>query len=118
MRFLLWRFRLPGILKGWADRDFVMGRICGGERFYEKGVFKGKRALLSVTTGGPKAVYQKGGWNGDIHAILQPIQQERPNWVTGCSGLRSAMNWNGRWSCAERAGGGRYDQSRACGETT
>ena len=37
--------------------------------------FKGKRALLSVTTGGPEAVYQKGGWNGDIHAILRPIQR-------------------------------------------
>jgi len=38
-------------------------------------VFKGKRALLSLTTGGPQAVYQKGGWNGDIHAILRPIQR-------------------------------------------
>jgi NAD(P)H dehydrogenase (quinone) len=35
----------------------------------------GKRALLSLTTGGPEAVYQKGGWNGDIHAILRPIQR-------------------------------------------
>ena len=52
-----------------------MGRIYGGERFYENGVFNGKRALLSVTTGGPEAVYQKGGWNGDIHAILRPIQR-------------------------------------------
>ena len=45
------------------------------ERFYENGVFKDKRALLSVTTGGPEAVYQQGGWNGDIHAILRPIQR-------------------------------------------
>ena len=30
---------------------------------------------MSVTTGGPEAVYQKGGWNGDIHAILRPIQR-------------------------------------------
>jgi len=64
-QFPLWWFGLPGILKGWADRVFAMGRTYGGERFYENGVFKGKRALLSVTTGGPEAVYQKGGWNGD-----------------------------------------------------
>ena len=38
-------------------------------------MFKGKRALLSLTTGGPGPVYQKGGWNGDIHAILRPIQR-------------------------------------------
>jgi NAD(P)H dehydrogenase (quinone) len=74
-QFPLWWFGLPGILKGWADRAFAMGRTYGGERFYENGVFKGKRALLSVTTGGPEAVYQKGGWNGDIHAILRPIQR-------------------------------------------
>ena len=74
-QFPLWWFGLPGILKGWADRVFAMGRTYGGERFYENGVFNGKRALLSVTTGGPEAVYQKGGWNGDIHAILRPIQR-------------------------------------------
>jgi len=74
-QFPLWWFGLPGILKGWVDRVFAMGRTYGGERFYESGVFKGKRALLSVTTGGPEAVYQKGGWNGDIHAILRPIQR-------------------------------------------
>ena len=74
-QFPLWWFGLPGILKGWADRVFAMGRTYGVERFYENGVFKGKRALLSVTTGGPETVYQKGGWNGDIHAILRPIQR-------------------------------------------
>ena len=74
-QFPLWWFGLPGILKGWADRVFAMGRTYGGERFYENGVFKGKRALLSLTTGGPGPVYQKGGWNGDIHAILRPIQR-------------------------------------------
>ena len=74
-QFPLWWFGLPGILKGWADRVFAMGRTYGGERFYENGVFKGKRALLSVTTGGPEAVYQKGGWNGGIQAILRPIQR-------------------------------------------
>ena len=59
-QFPLWWFGLPGILKGWADRVFAMGRTYGGERLYENGVFKGKRALLSLTTGGPEAVYQKG----------------------------------------------------------
>jgi NAD(P)H dehydrogenase (quinone) len=74
-QFPLWWFGLPGILKGWVDRVFVMGRTYGGERFYENGVFKGKRALLSLTTGGPEPAYRKGGWNGDINAILRPIQR-------------------------------------------
>ena len=74
-QFPLWWFGLPGILKGWVDRVFAMGRTYGGERFYENGAFKGKRALLSVTTGGPDSAYAKDGWNGDIHAILRPIQR-------------------------------------------
>ena len=74
-QFPLWWFGLPAILKGWVDRVFAMGRTYGGEHFYENGVFKGKRALLSVTTGGPEPVYAKGGWNGDIQAILRPIQR-------------------------------------------
>lgn len=74
-QFPLWWFGLPAILKGWADRVFAMGRTYGGERFYDNGVFKGKRALLSLTTGGPGVVYEKGGWNGDINAILRPIQR-------------------------------------------
>lgn len=74
-QFPLWWFGMPGILKGWVDRVFAMGRTYGGERFYENGAFKGKRALLSVTTGGPDSAYAKGGWNGDIHSILRPIQR-------------------------------------------
>jgi NAD(P)H dehydrogenase (quinone) len=74
-QFPLWWFGLPGILKGWVDRIFAMDRTYGGEHFYENGVFKGKRAMLSITTGGPGPVYEKGGWNGDIQAILRPIQR-------------------------------------------
>jgi NAD(P)H dehydrogenase (quinone) len=52
-----------------------MGRTYGGDRIYANGVFKGKRALLSLTTGGPAPAYLKSGFNGDIHAILRPIQR-------------------------------------------
>ncbi len=74
-QFPLWWFGLPAILKGWVDRVFAMGRTYGGDRLYENGVFKGKRALLSVTTGGPKEAYLPGGFNGDIEAILRPIHR-------------------------------------------
>jgi NAD(P)H dehydrogenase (quinone) len=52
-----------------------MGRVYGGDRIYQGGVFQGKRALLSVTTGGPREAYAPDGFNGDIHAILRPIQR-------------------------------------------
>jgi NAD(P)H dehydrogenase (quinone) len=74
-QFPLWWFGLPAILRGWVDRVFVMGRIYGGGRFYQSGVFRGKRALLSLTTGGSEEAYRKGAFNGDIAGILRPIHR-------------------------------------------
>jgi NAD(P)H dehydrogenase (quinone) len=74
-QFPLWWFGLPAVLKGWVDRTFAMGRTYGGGRIYETGVFKGKRALLSLTTGGPAEAYTKDGFNGDILGILKPIHR-------------------------------------------
>jgi NAD(P)H dehydrogenase (quinone) len=74
-QFPLWWFGLPAILKGWADRVLAMGRAYGNGRMYDTGVFQGKRALLSLTTGGGNEHYEKGGFNGDIHGILRPVQR-------------------------------------------
>jgi len=35
-QFPLWWFGLPGILKGWAERVFAMGRTCGDERVLQE----------------------------------------------------------------------------------
>lgn len=72
-QFPLWWFSVPAILKGWVDRVFAMGRIYGGGKWYDNGAFKGKRALLSLTTGGPESIYSEAGLNGNIHDILFPI---------------------------------------------
>ncbi|MEM9778019.1 MAG: NAD(P)H-dependent oxidoreductase [Chloroflexota bacterium] len=74
-QFPLWWFGVPAVLKGWVDRVFVMGRVYGGGKIYYNGVFKGKKAMLSLTTGGPAPVYAKGGFNGDIKGILRPIHR-------------------------------------------
>ena len=74
-QFPLWWFGLPAILKGWVDRVFAMGRAYGGGRVYGTGVFHGKRALLSLTTGGPEGGYVPGGFNGDLHGVLRPIHR-------------------------------------------
>ncbi len=73
LQFPLWWFGLPAILKGWADRVLVMGRIYGGGKWYDHGAFAGKRAMVSVTTGGPASMYKPDGLNGDIQQILFPI---------------------------------------------
>jgi NAD(P)H dehydrogenase (quinone) len=74
-QFPLWWFSVPGILKGWVDRVFAMGRFYGQGRIYEQGMFSGKKALLSLTTGGPEEDYLNEGLQGDIHNILKPIHR-------------------------------------------
>lgn len=74
-QFPLWWFGLPAVLKGWVDRVFAMGRVYGYGHIYETGVFRGKQALLSLTTGGPEEAYHKCAFNGDINGILRPIHR-------------------------------------------
>jgi NAD(P)H dehydrogenase (quinone) len=72
-QFPLWWFSLPAILKGWVDRVFAAGLTYGGGRWYSNGVFKGKRAMLSLTTGGGAGSYSPRGVSGDINMLLYPI---------------------------------------------
>lgn len=72
--FPLWWFSLPAILKGWVDRVFAMGFAYGAGQRHETGVFRGKRAMLAFTTGGPPSSYAADGANGDIHTLLRHVQ--------------------------------------------
>jgi len=73
-QFPLWWFSLSAILKGWVDRVFAMGFSYDIGQSYENGIFRGKRAMLSFTTGGPPAAYGAHGKNGDLHEILRHVQ--------------------------------------------
>lgn len=74
LQFPLWWFGLPAILKGWVDRVFASGgRIYGGGKWYDCGVFAGKRAMCAVTIGGLPPIYSEHGLNGPIASILFPI---------------------------------------------
>ncbi|MEL4896565.1 NAD(P)H-dependent oxidoreductase [Crocosphaera sp. Alani8] len=73
MQFPLWWFGLPAILKGWVDRVLAMGILYGGGKWYDNGVLKGRRAMVSLTTGGPPTMYTQTGINGDVEQILFPI---------------------------------------------
>lgn len=91
-QFPLWWFGVPAILKGWVDRVFAMGRVYGGGRIYDTGMFRGKKALLSLTTGGPSAAYAPDGFNGDLDAILRPIHRGILEF-TGFSVLAPEVHW-------------------------
>ena len=92
LQFPRWWFGMPAILKGWVDRVFAMGRIYGGGRWYDSGVFAGKRAMVSLTTGGPEARFRPGGLNPGIAEILKPIEHG-VLWFTGFSVLPAFIVW-------------------------
>jgi len=91
-QFPLWWFGLPGILKGWVDKVFAFNRVYGRGKFYETGRYRGKRALLSLTTGGAEAAYLADGFNGDIGGILRPIQRGMLEFV-GFDVLKPQIAW-------------------------
>jgi len=71
--FPLWWYSMPAIMKGWVDRVFAYGFAYGGGRWFDKGVFAGKRAMLCVNIGGPESAYHPDGLQGDVSQILFPI---------------------------------------------
>ena len=73
LQFPLWWFGMPAILKGWADRVFARGFAYVGGRKYDTGLLRGKRAMVSVTTGTSADTYAADGIDGDIMGILWPI---------------------------------------------
>jgi NAD(P)H dehydrogenase (quinone) len=51
-----------------------MGAVYGGGLWYDRGRFAGRRAMLSLTAGGPASMYGPDGLNGDIDGLLYSIQ--------------------------------------------
>jgi len=70
----VWWQGVPAMIKGWIDRVFAMRRTYGHSAYHKEGVFKGKKALISVTTGVLEAGYGDKAVVGNIMDILRPIQ--------------------------------------------
>jgi NAD(P)H dehydrogenase (quinone) len=71
--FPLWWGGIPAILKGWAERVFSYGfGYADGARF-DKGFFRGRRGILGLSTGGPKARFSGDGVYGEIDRLLYPV---------------------------------------------
>ena len=74
-QFPIWWLGMPAIMKGWIDRVFASGRAYGGGRWFDTGVFAGKRAMCSVTVGGPPEAYGERGIYASVRDILYPIER-------------------------------------------
>lgn len=73
-QFPLYWFSAPAILKGWIDKVFTMGKFYDNGKIFDNGFSVGKKAILSVTAGGPEKNYTKDKY-GDINSILFPIHR-------------------------------------------
>lgn len=73
LQFPLWWHGPPAILKGWMDRVFVNGCLYTSRMRYDRGYFRGRRAIVSMTTGAPHEAFGPGGRGGDICTMLWPI---------------------------------------------
>lgn len=74
LQFPLWWGSPPAILKGWCERVLAYGfGYVDGARF-DNGLFRGRRALMSVTTGGTPERFSAGGSYGEIGQVLYPVK--------------------------------------------
>lgn len=69
----LWWHGPPAILKGWQDRVFAYGALYSGGMRWDRGYFRGRRAMCVVTTGGPETTFTPTGRSGDIRALMWPM---------------------------------------------
>lgn len=74
LQFPLWWHAQPAILKGWFDRVFLSGGLYTSRMRYDRGYFRGKRAIVSVTSGAPAAAFGPGSRGGDPGTMLWPVQ--------------------------------------------
>ena len=70
LQFPLWWFSVPAILKGWIDRVFVNGVAYGKGQRMDTGGLKGRKAMLTVSTGCYENMVAPDGLLGDLHVNL------------------------------------------------
>ncbi len=74
LHFPLWWFGMPAILKGWFDRVLALGFAYGGGRWFDRGVFRGKRAVAVLTTGARADRFQPDALFGRLDWMLHPLR--------------------------------------------
>jgi NAD(P)H dehydrogenase (quinone) len=75
LQFPLWWGSPPAILKGWCERVLAYGFAYVDGRRFDSGLFKGRRAIFSVTTGGTPERFSNEGVYGEIERVLYPVER-------------------------------------------
>lgn len=106
--FPIWWFGVPAMLKGWIDRTFALDVAYGGGRWFDRGVYRGKRAVVACTTGARADRFSSTGLFGPIETVLHPLQVGTLNFC-GFDTLEPFVGWavahaddTDRQACLER----------------
>lgn len=70
--FPVWWWSYPAILKGFIDRVFLHGFAYTFDKNGLKKLLKNEKALIFMTTGGPKEEYEK---NNVVQILQRPLSQ-------------------------------------------
>lgn len=74
LQFPLWWYSVPAIMKGWFDRVFANGLMYGQLGRFDRGGMKGRKAMVSMTTGCLPQMVEAGGIMGHLDAVLWQLQ--------------------------------------------
>lgn len=110
LQFPLWWYSVPAIMKGWFDRVFVNGLMYGQFGRFDKGGMRGKRAMVSTTTGCFPGMVAEGGVMGHLDAMLWHLQYGTLAYV-GFDVLEPFVTWSVRYE--DDAQRGRYLEALA-----
>jgi NAD(P)H dehydrogenase (quinone) len=70
LQFPIWWFSVPAMMKGWIDRVFVNGVVYGAGRRMDTGGLKGRKAMMTITTGCYPEMVAPDGLLGDLEVNL------------------------------------------------
>lgn len=98
LQFPLWWFSVPAIMKGWIDRVFANGTVygAGGKRF-DQGGLKGRKAMLSFTTGCFPEMMACDGLLGERDVILWHLHHGTFGY-SGLQVLQPLVGWSIQYS--------------------
>jgi NAD(P)H dehydrogenase (quinone) len=92
-QFPLWWFGIPAMLKGWYDRVFAYGWAYHRRERFDSGRLQGRRAVLSITTGGPKERFATGTMYAPLDQLLFPVTVGTLQYV-GLQMMKANVAWS------------------------
>lgn len=101
LQFPLWWFSVPAIMKGWIDRVFVNGAVYGNGKRFDTGGMKGRRAMLTISTGCYPEMVEPDGLLASLDINLWHLHHGTLGY-SGFAALPPFMSWSIHYTTPER----------------